>query len=84
MAHKGRVFHLMEPDMHRELYGVPQFLSALQSAWVNEAATWFRRKYYKNGSHAGFMFYMTINEWAGLEVVRFAPYNLATGGEGAK
>lgn len=29
-------------------------VSALQSAWLNEAATLFRRKYYKNGSHAGF------------------------------
>ncbi|OEZ98753.1 phage portal protein [Duganella phyllosphaerae] len=56
---KGRVFHLMEPDVNQELYGVPQYLSALQSAWLNEAATLFRRKYYKNGSHAGFVFYMT-------------------------
>ena len=38
---------------------MPQYLSALQSAWLNEAATLFRRKYYKNGSHAGFVFYMT-------------------------
>ena len=29
---KGRVFHLMEPDVNQELYGVPQYLSALQSA----------------------------------------------------
>ena len=56
---KGHVFHLMEPDVNQELYGVPQYLSALQSAWLNEAATLFRRKYYKNGSHAGFVFYMT-------------------------
>ena len=35
---KGRVFHLMEPDVNQELYGVPQYLSALQSAWLNEAA----------------------------------------------
>jgi hypothetical protein len=49
----------MEPDVNQELYGVPQYLSALQSAWLNEAATLFRRKYYKNGSHAGFVFYMT-------------------------
>ena len=55
----GSVLHLMEPDMNQEVYGVPQYLSALQSAWLNEAATLFRRKYYKNGSHAGFVFYMT-------------------------
>ncbi|MEO6918615.1 MAG: phage portal protein, partial [Collimonas sp.] len=56
---KGSVFHLMDPDVNQEVYGVPQYLSALQSAWLNEAATLFRRKYYKNGSHAGFIFYMT-------------------------
>jgi PBSX family phage portal protein len=56
---KGAVFHLMDPDVNQEVYGVPQYLSALQSAWLNEAATLFRRKYYKNGSHAGFVFYMT-------------------------
>ena len=56
---KGSVFHLIEPDVNQEVYGVPQYLSALQSAWLNEAATLFRRKYYKNGSHAGFIMYMT-------------------------
>lgn len=56
---KGAIFHLMDPDVNQEVYGVPQYLSALQSAWLNEAATLFRRKYYKNGSHAGFVFYMT-------------------------
>jgi len=28
-------------------------------AWLNESATLFRRKYYLNGSHAGFILYMT-------------------------
>ena len=56
---KGSVFHLMDPDVNQEVYGVPQYLSALQSAWLNEAATLFRRKYYANGSHAGFILYMT-------------------------
>ena len=55
----GSVWHLIEPDVNQELYGVPQYLSALQSAWLNESATLFRRRYYKNGSHAGFILYMT-------------------------
>lgn len=55
----GSVFHLMEPDINQEIYGVPEYLSALQSALLNEAATLFRRKYYLNGSHAGFILYMT-------------------------
>lgn len=56
---KGRVFHLMEPDLDQEIYGLPEYIPALHSAWLNEAATLFRRKYYKNGSHAGFILYMT-------------------------
>ncbi|MBI3727105.1 MAG: phage portal protein [Burkholderiales bacterium] len=55
----GSIFHLMEPDINQEVYGLPEYLSALHSAWLNEAATLFRRKYYKNGSHAGFILYMT-------------------------
>jgi len=38
---------------------VPEWISALQSALLNESATLFRRKYYENGSHAGFILYMT-------------------------
>lgn len=55
----GSVFHLMNPDVNQEVYGIPEYLSALNAAWLNEAATLFRRKYYKNGSHAGFILYLT-------------------------
>ena len=55
----GSVFHLMEPDINQEIYGLPEYLAALNSAWLNESATLFRRKYYQNGSHAGFILYMT-------------------------
>src|SRR5690606_8403499 len=44
---------------NQEIYGIPEYLSALNSAWLNEAATLFRRRYYKNGSHAGYILYMT-------------------------
>lgn len=56
---KGSVWHLMEPDINQEIYGVPEYISALQSAWLNEASTLFRRKYYLNGSHAGYILYLT-------------------------
>ena len=55
----GSVFHLIEPDINQEVYGLPEYLSTLQAAWLNESATLFRRKYYNNGSHAGFILYMT-------------------------
>lgn len=56
---EDQVFHLMQPDINQEIYGAPEYLAGLQSAWLNESATLFRRKYYLNGSHAGFMMYMT-------------------------
>lgn len=56
---RGSIFHLLEPDINQEVYGLPEYLSALNSAWLNESATLFRRKYFQNGSHAGFILYMT-------------------------
>ncbi|HZH44242.1 MAG TPA: phage portal protein [Lysobacter sp.] len=55
----GSVFHLLEPDMHQEIYGLPEYLSALQAALLNESSTLFRRKYYINGSHAGYILYIS-------------------------
>lgn len=56
---EGSIFHLKDPDVNQEIYGLPGYLAALQSALLNEASTLFRRKYYQNGSHAGFILYMT-------------------------
>ena len=55
----GSIFHLREVDLHQEIYGLPEWISALQSALLNQSATLFRRKYFENGSHAGFILYMT-------------------------
>jgi PBSX family phage portal protein len=55
----GSLCHLREDDVNQEIYGLPEYISALQSAWLNEAATMFRRKYYANGSHAGFILYLS-------------------------
>ncbi len=54
----GSIFHMKEPDPMQEIYGMPEYLSALQSGLLNEAATIFRRRYFKNGSHAGFILYL--------------------------
>lgn len=56
---KGSVFQLLEPDVNQDLYGLPEYVSALQSAFLNESATIFRRRYYENGSHAGFILLAT-------------------------
>lgn len=56
---QGSIFHLPEPDINQEVYGVPEYLSALNSIWLNESATLFRRKYFENGQHAGYIMYLT-------------------------
>jgi PBSX family phage portal protein len=55
----GDVVHLFDVDLKQEIYGVPEYLSALHAAQLNRSATLFRRKYYDNGSHAGFILSMT-------------------------
>ncbi|MBV2149295.1 phage portal protein [Sphingobium sp. AS12] len=55
----GTVHHLLAPDINQEIYGLPEYLSALQSALLNENATLFRRRYFENGSHAGYILYAT-------------------------
>ncbi len=52
------IFHLYQPDLHQEVYGMPSYLGALQSLLLNESATLFRRKYYVNGAHAGSIIYV--------------------------
>ena len=53
------VLHLSKADINQEIYGVPEYLSALPSAWLNNEATLFRLRYYRNGSHAGVILYLT-------------------------
>ncbi|MDO5609496.1 MAG: phage portal protein, partial [Pseudomonadota bacterium] len=56
---RDSVFQLREADVEQEIYGIPEWISAMHSALLNESATLFRRKYYNNGSHAGFILYMS-------------------------
>lgn len=55
----GAMYHMLDDDINQEVYGLPEYLAATNSILLNESATLFRRRYYKNGSHAGFVFYMT-------------------------
>ena len=38
---------------------MPEYLSTIQSGLLNENATLFRRRYYLNGMHAGFILYIS-------------------------
>lgn len=55
----GTVSHMLDTDVTQEVYGVPEYLAALHAAMLNRSATMFRRRYYDNGSHAGFILYVS-------------------------
>jgi PBSX family phage portal protein len=54
----GRVAHLQSAALDQEIYGVPDYVGALQSVFLNEDARLFRRKVYKNGAHLGYILHM--------------------------
>ena len=51
------IIFMKQYDPYQQVYGVPDYIGGLQSAMLNTDATLFRRKYYKNGAHCGFIFY---------------------------
>ena len=53
----GEVVHIKNYDVNQTIYGMPWYLGAIQSMLLNEDATLFRRKYYLNGAHVGYIFY---------------------------
>lgn len=54
---QDEIEHVMNYDVEQNIYGVPDYLGGIQSLLLNEAATLFRRRYYSNGAHAGYIFY---------------------------
>ncbi|WHI45024.1 phage portal protein [Microbulbifer sp. VAAF005] len=53
----GEVVQLKEYDPAQQIYGRPQYLGGVQSVLLNEDSTLFRRRYYNNGAHMGYIFY---------------------------
>ncbi len=51
----GEVVHLKEPDLKQGVYGIPEYLGGIQSVLLSEDSTLFRRKYYLNGAHMGYV-----------------------------
>ena len=54
---RDEVLHIMEYDTNQQVYGMPDWLGGLQSILLNQDATLFRRKYFQNGCHLGYIFY---------------------------
>lgn len=46
-------------DTRQQVYGKPDYLGGIHSAMLNNDATIFRRRYYKNGAHLGYILYTT-------------------------
>jgi PBSX family phage portal protein len=47
--------HVKEPDIKQDIYGIPPYYGGIQSVLLGEDATLFKRKYYINGSHMGYI-----------------------------
>lgn len=56
---EDEVLMVKEYDTVQQVYGVPEWLGGLQSALLNQDATLFRRRYFLNGSHLGYILYTT-------------------------
>jgi len=54
---EDEVEHIFNYDVEQNIYGIPDYLGGMQALLLNEAATLFRRRYYSNGAHAGYIFY---------------------------
>lgn len=54
----GEIIHIMEYSPESSIYGMCMHLGCLHSAWLSEEATLFRRRFYRNGAHMGFIFYV--------------------------
>ncbi|CRZ65722.1 TPA: phage portal protein [Vibrio cholerae] len=53
------VIFIPQYDPQQQIYGLPDYLGSIQSSLLNRDATLFRRRYYLNGAHMGFIFYAT-------------------------
>jgi PBSX family phage portal protein len=54
---EGEVIHVKMYAPESSVYGLPEYMGALNALLLNEQATLFRRKYYVNGAHMGFILF---------------------------
>jgi PBSX family phage portal protein len=59
----GEIVCIMEDDVKQTIYGIPEYFGGLQSVLLSEDATLFRRKFFRNGKHVG---YILVTSDAGL------------------
>ena len=56
---KRDIIWVRQYDPVQQVYGLADYLGGLQATLLNEDATLFRRKYFLNGAHMGFIMYAT-------------------------
>ena len=54
---KEDVIFIKQYDPQQQKYGLPDYIAGIHAAALNSEATLFRRKYYHNGAHMGFILY---------------------------
>ena len=55
----GEIVCIMEDDVKQTIYGVPEYIGGIQSVLLGEASVLFRRNYYLNGAHLGYILVTT-------------------------
>lgn len=58
----GEVLHGLSYDTGQSIYGLPSWIGCLNDVFLNSEATLFRRRYYKNGSHLGYILYTNLDD----------------------
>ena len=53
------IYHVKLYDPNQNVYGLPDYLSGLEAALLGGEALTFRRRYYANGAHLGYILYTT-------------------------
>nr|WP_190319955.1 phage portal protein [Candidatus Enterovibrio escacola] len=61
------VIWLPQYDPKQQVYGLPDYVGVLQSTLLNKNITLFRRRYYKNGAHMGYILYSTDPKLSGAD-----------------
>ncbi|NHB87177.1 phage portal protein [Photorhabdus tasmaniensis] len=51
------IIFLKQYDPQQQIYGLPDYIGGIHSVLLNSEATIFRRRYYHNGAHMGFILY---------------------------
>jgi PBSX family phage portal protein len=76
------IIHLKSADVRQNIYGVPGYLGGIQSVLLSENATLFRRAFYINGGHLGYILSVvdsSLSEESAKEIEKMIKGSKGTG-----